>query len=144
LDNAEDQRRERTYASLAEAVDERVSQAPTNPRHLVEADLAEHLEPTSNGRFRLRYSQACVVYLYADVTVAPPPPETLRVPTLLLYAPAFGLVRDDLLDLYREALGELLTVVPMPGGHMVIWDEFDLTADSIDAFLAEHETAAAG
>jgi lipase len=144
FDHAEDQRRERIYTSLAEAVGERVSQAPTNPRELVEADLTEHLEPTSDGRFRLRYSQACVVYLYADVTVAPPPPETLRVPTLLLYAPAFGLVREDLLEVYREALGELLTVVPVPGGHMVMWDEFDLTADSIDAFLAERATTAAG
>lgn len=124
------------FESLEEAVEERLSHAPTNPPDLVRADLAEHLVPQRGGGFRLRYSRACVAYVYADVAVPPPPPETLQGPTLLVYSPAFGLVRDDILETYKAALGDRLTVVPVPGGHMVIWDAFDETAAAIDAFLA--------
>ena len=33
------------------------------------------------------------------------------------------------------ALGDRLETVPVPGGHMVIWDAYDETADAVVAFL---------
>jgi lipase len=135
LDNAEDQRRERAFASVEEAIAWR-SALPGNPREFVVEDMEQHLVRGDDGLLRQRYSQACVVYLYADVTVPPPPPERLRVPTLLLYAPAFGLVREDILESYESALGDLLTVVTVPGGHMVLWEDWQLTADAVEDFLA--------
>jgi lipase len=134
--NAEDQRRDRVYDTIEQAVDERISGDAGNPRELVEEEMREHLEQGRDGKLRPRYSQACVVYLYADIVTEPPPPQTLRVPTLLVYAPAFGLVRDDQLQAYGAALGARLTVVPVPGRHMVYWDAYEQTADAIDAFLA--------
>jgi lipase len=135
LDNAEDQRRDRVYESVDEAVRERIAGDPGNPAEMVEEDMREHLEPGRDGRLRPRYSQACVVALYAELATEPPAPEKLRVPTLLVYAPAFGLVREEQLTDYDAVLGDDLTVVPVPGRHMVIWDAYDKTAAAIDEFL---------
>jgi pimeloyl-ACP methyl ester carboxylesterase len=63
---------------------------------------------------------------------AAPPPETLRVPTLLVHAQEFGLVRNDQLEAYRAA-----EIVPVPGGHMVIWDAYAETAAALERFLED-------
>jgi hypothetical protein len=36
---------------------------------------------------------------------------------------------------YRDALGDLLAVVTVPGGHIVYWDALDETCEAIEAFL---------
>jgi lipase len=131
LDSAEDQRRDRVYDSLDAAVDERVAGDPDSPRELVLEDFREHYVEGRDGKWRPRYSQACVVALYSELATEPPDPATLRVPTLLVYAPAYGLVRDDQLAAY----GAASTVVAVPGRHMVMWDAYRQTADAIDAFL---------
>jgi lipase len=135
LDSAEDQRRDRVYDSLEAAVDDRLAADPGNPRELVEEDFREHYAEGRDGRFRPRYSQSCVIALYGEMATEPPPPGTLGVPALLVYAPAYGLVREAQIAAYAEALGDDFTVVPVPGRHMVIWDAYEQTADAIDAFL---------
>jgi lipase len=135
FDNAENQRRDRVYQTAEEAVDDRIAGDPGNPREFVEEEMREHLERDRDGLLRPRYSQACVIYLYADLVTDPPAADTLRAPTLLLYAPAFGLVREEQVEAYTTALGDRLTVVTVPGGHMVYWDAYQQTADAIDAFL---------
>jgi pimeloyl-ACP methyl ester carboxylesterase len=75
------------------------------------------------------------VSAYGELCTPPPPAETLRVPTLLLYANLFGLVRDEQVESYRAALGDLLEVVTVPGGHVVYWDAYDATADALERFL---------
>ena len=62
-------------------------------------------------------------------------PRRLRVPTLLLHAGEFGLVREEQVDAYRLALGDLVEIVEVPGGHMVYWDAYDETADALERFL---------
>ena len=42
---------------------------------------------------------------------------------------------DDLLDAHRAALGDLLEVVTVPGGHTVLWDALEETSSAIAAFL---------
>jgi hypothetical protein len=59
------------------------------------------------------------------------------VPTLLVHAPEFGLVREDQVAEYAAVLGERLREVRVPGGHMVYWSEFERTADAIDSFLGD-------
>ena len=44
-------------------------------------------------------------------------------------------MREDQLDAYRAALGERLETVAVPGGHMVIWDAYEETADAVVGFL---------
>jgi surfactin synthase thioesterase subunit len=38
-------------------------------------------------------------------------------------------------ELYRTALGDLLQIVVVPGGHTVLWDAFEETATAIERFL---------
>jgi pimeloyl-ACP methyl ester carboxylesterase len=69
--------------------------------------------------------------IYRELASDPPPPETLTVPTLLVYAPAYGLVREEQLAAYSGRV-EALAV---PGMHMVMWDAFDEVADAVERFL---------
>ena len=89
-----------------------------------------------DGGYRYRYSQAAVVAAYGEMASAPPPFARVRVPTLLVVGEHSYVPYDHLLDLHRAALGELLEVVVVSGGHTVLWDSFDETAAAIAAFLA--------
>ena len=135
FDLAEDERRERSYASPEEAVRARLDGAPSTPRDDVEQEVREHLAVGRDGQHRYRYCRSAAVSLYSELCTPPPAPETLRSPALLVHADRFGLVRDDQLDLYRRALGERLRVVPVHGGHVVYWDAYEETADALERFL---------
>jgi lipase len=136
LDFAEKERADRAYASPEAAIRERLDSGVPTPREYLEEENHEHLVQHEDGLFRFHYCQAAVVSMYGELCTPPPPPETLRVRTLLLYANEFGLVRDDQLDAYRTALGDLLKIVAVPGGHMVYWDAYDATADAVARFVA--------
>jgi lipase len=133
-DFAERERVGQVFSSPEEAIEEKVAENES-PRAFIEEDIREHLVASPDGRFRFRYCQSTVVSVYGELCTPPPPPETLRVPTLLLYANVFGLVRDDQLESYRAALGDLLEVVTVPGGHVVYWEAYDETADAVERFL---------
>jgi len=137
FDQAEDHRRERVFDSPDEAIQSRLDGNPSTPRASVEEEAREHLAAASDGRYRWRYCQSAVVSAYGELCTPPPPPETLRVSTLLVHAERFGLVREDQLETYAAALGERLTAVAVPGGHMVIWDAYDETADAVETFLED-------
>ena len=64
---------------------------------------------------------------------APPPFERVRMPTLLVLGAHSYLSYDHLLDAHRAALGDLLEVVTVDGGHTVLWDAFDETADAVES-----------
>ena len=67
--------------------------------------------------------------MYSELCREPPPPTALAgIPTLLVHAEHFGLVRAEQLDEYPAALGDGLELVGVPGGHVVYWDAFDETA----------------
>jgi lipase len=135
FDSAEDACRAPGFDSLEAAVENRLEGEPLTPREAVEADYRLHYVQGKDGKWRARHSPAAAAALYGELATEPPDAATLRVPTLLLYAPAYGLVRDEQLETYRAALGDLLTVVEVPGGHMVMWDAYDETVAALDAFL---------
>lgn len=135
FDFAERERIERVYASPEEAIEAKVVENES-PRPFVEEEVREHLVRAGNGVFRFRYCQSAVVSLFGELCTPGPPPETLGVPTLILHANEFGLVREEQLDAYRAALGDRLTIVTVPGGHMVYWDAYDETADAVVDFLS--------
>jgi len=134
---AENARKDRCYVSFDEGIERRYdeSQLWSAPRELVEQELAGHLVPTDDG-YRYRYSQAAVVAAYGEMATEPPRFELLRIPTLLVLGERSYLPYDHLLDAHRTALGELLEVVVVSGGHTVLWDSFDETAAAIAAFVA--------
>jgi lipase len=131
LSVAEGERRDAVYDSPGEYV-ERRGDGPATPRELVLEDAELACERLPDGRLRRRTSQAAVVSIYGELASNPPPPETLRAPTLLLHAPAYGLVRDEQLAAYA---GRVETV-EVPGMHVVMWDAFDEVADAVERFLA--------
>jgi lipase len=134
FDFAELERAGRVYASPQEAIDAKVLENKS-PRDFVEEEIREHLVRARDGSYHFRYCASAVVSVYGELCTPPPPPETLRVPTLLLYADVFGLVRDEQADAYRAALGDMLETVTVPGGHIVYWDAYGETADAVERFL---------
>jgi lipase len=125
---AEQERNEPVYESADDYADRRVD---TPPRELVLLDAVQSCDVLPDGRLRRRTHQPAVSSIYRELASPPPPAETLRVPTLLIHAPSYGMVRDEQLDLYAGRV-EALTV---PGMHMVMWDAFDEVADAVERFL---------
>jgi lipase len=117
------------YASPEEYADRRED---SPPRDFLLEDAALHLDELPDGQLRRRTHQPAVQSIYLELATEPPPPETLQAPTLLIYAPAYGLVRDEQLAAY----GDRVEALPVPGMHMVIWDAFAEVADAVERFLA--------
>lgn len=130
------ERREPVYAVVEDYVQERLALYPDSPRAAIEHEAAEHLELQRDGSFRRRTCQAAAVSIYGELATAPPPPSTLAADTLLLYAPAYGLVQADQIEAYRTALGDRLRLVEVPGMHMVQWDAFDEVAAAVESLVA--------
>ena len=134
---AENARPERRYASFEEAIDRRYeeSQLYRAPRALLERELRRHMVEDDGG-WRYRYSQACVVTAYGELATEPPAFDDVRVPTLVVLGADSYLPYDHLVDMHRAALGDLLDVATVPGGHTVLWDALDETAEVVERFLA--------
>ena len=130
LFSAEAELTEPIYNTAEEYADRRGDGAAT-PRELVLEDAKAHCEVLPDGRLRRRTSQPAVVSIYGELASEPPPPETLRAPTLLLHAPAYGLVREEQLAAYEGRV----EAAELPGMHMVMWDAFDDVADAVERFL---------
>ena len=134
---AENARIDKSYVSFDELIERRYDESQLHfaPRELVVEDLASHVEAGDDGRLRYRYCQSAVVAAYGEMASQPPRFEDVRVPTLLVLGERSYLPYDHLLEAHRAALGDLLEVVVVPGGHTVLWDALDETAEAIAAFL---------
>ena len=134
---AENARKERAYVSFHEGIDRRYdeSQLRRAPRELLEEELSTHLVPSDDGLYRYRYCQSAVVAAYGEMASQPPPFERVRIPTLLVLGEKSYVPYDHLLDAHRAALGDLLEVVVVPGGHTVLWDGLEETVAAVRAFL---------
>ena len=134
---AENARLEKSYVSFDELVERRYDESQLHfaPRELVVEDLAAHVDTGDDGRLRYRYCQSAVVAAYGEMASPAPRFEDVRVPTLLVLGERSYLPYDHLLDAHRAALGDLLEVVVVPGGHSVTWDALDETSSAISAFL---------
>jgi lipase len=137
FDFAERERTDHAFDSPEAAIAARLETGAPTPREHLEEEMKEHLVQHADGRFRFRYSQSAVVSMYGELCTPPPPPETLRASTLLLHSRDFGLVREEQIDAYEAALGDLLEVVAVRGGHMVYWDAYDDTAAAVTRFLED-------
>jgi len=133
----EEARADRSYASFEEGIERRFVESGLHrtPRELVVEDLTGFLVADFDGRWRYRYSQAAVVAAYGEMASSPPPFDAVRIPTLLVLGADSYLSYDHLLDDHRAALGDLLEVVTVPGGHTVMWDALEETATAISSFL---------
>jgi lipase len=136
---AENDRKDRSYASFEEGVERRFTESmlARASRDIVVEDLREFLVEDEEGRWRYRYSQACVIAAYGEMASLPPAFEDVRIPTLLVLGEDSYVTYDHLLDAHRDALGDLLQVVTVPGGHTLLWDALEETAAAIFSFVRE-------
>jgi lipase len=141
---AENARRDRSYVSFEEGIERRFeeSQLHRAPRELLVEELAAHLVLDDDGKHRYRYCQSTVVAAYGEMASEPPPFESVRVPTLLVLGERSYVPYDHLLEAHRAALGDLLEVHVLPGGHTVLWDALEETVDAVTGFLAQPRQAA--
>lgn len=143
---AERARADRSYASFEEAIEHRYDESALKraPRELLEAELRDHLAEDGEGRWRYRFSQSAVVAAYGEMSREPPPFELALVPTLLVLGEESYLPYDHLLEAHAAALGDDLEVVRVPGGHTVLWDALEETAQAVERFLGDGRDTAPG
>jgi lipase len=136
LDLAELERSDVSYATVEEAVQARydAGRVLLAPRERVVASDTAHLEAGPDGRLRYRYCKSAVITAWSIMASPPPPPAA--VPTLIVLGADSWLTLDDHVAAYRAALGDLVQVVTVPGGHSVYWDARDETLDALSSFLA--------
>src|SRR5919109_3233263 len=139
MNMADEERKDHSYASAEEAIQARIDSGRVfhTPHELLEEEMREHLQPDPDGRLRFRYSPSAVIAAYSELAIPPPPFDQVSVPTLLVLGRQTWLVLDDQLSEYGAALGDLLEVVYVPGGHTVFWDSFEDTAIAVEAFLSK-------
>jgi lipase len=135
---AEGSRADRSYGSFEEAVSQRYVESALSsaPRELVESELREHLVPSEDGRWRYRYSQASVIAAYGEMASPPPSFAEVSAPTLLVLGDRSYLPYDHLLDAHRSEAGGRLDIVVVEGGHTLLWDALEQTAEATARFLA--------
>ena len=142
FDFAQEAAKDHAYTSADEAIEARLTSGSLTPRPLLEEEAREHLEPSADGLLRWRCARAAVATMYSELCLEPPPPTVLEgIPSLLVHASHFGLVREEQLTAYEDALGDGLEVVGVDGGHVVYWDAFGETAAAIERFLTRQAPA---
>ena len=124
------------FGSVEEAVDARIAYGGIDltPRAVLLEELARHLEPGEDGRLRYRFSRSAVVAAFGELS-KPPPLEPLDIPILLIRGAETDVVPPAAVDFVLDTYGSHIEVVTVPGGHIPLWDSFEETAASIEAFL---------
>jgi pimeloyl-ACP methyl ester carboxylesterase len=121
---------------------ELANRRPELVRRLVLLDPALRLQPENAlrlaeqeraGEGGLPRSRAAVAALFGEL--ARPSPPFPRVPTLLVLGGRESVVGPNRRRLYAEALGPLLETVVVDGGHTMLRDAFDETAEAVSAWL---------
>ena len=135
LDLAELERSDVSYATVEEAVQVRydTGRVLLAPREVVIESDRRHMEPGPDGRLRYRYSKSAVIAAWSVMASEPPAPA--KVPTLFVLGADSWLTVPDEIEKYQAALGDLVEVVTVPGGHTVYWDALAETREAIEAFL---------
>lgn len=127
--HAGEEARRGPFASGEAAIASRAAEAPRAARAFLEEEMDAHL----TDELRFRYSPLAAVTIFGELAAAPP--ASPRCPTLLVVAETTDFTTPEAVARLEDTVDEL-TVVRVPGGHIVLWDAFAETADAIDAFLA--------
>ena len=118
-----------SFASLDEAIDARLTDGSlfSTPREMLAEEAREHLHLGEDGRFRWRWSPAAVIVAWSEM--AAQAPSWPHCPTLVVSG------ERSWVSPRVPKLGTITQAI-VPGGHSVLWDDFDATADAIVRFLA--------
>ena len=135
LEYAEEARYDPSFGSVEEAVADALAHNEAAPPEALEEDMREHLARSADGRYRFRRCASAVVTAFSELAQPPPPLEEIAVPTLVVRGAHSEVVPDVLVEILVEAMRDRLQVVTVRGGHNVLWDAFDETADAVENFL---------
>ena len=139
FDFAQEAAKDHAFSSPDEAIAARLTSGSATPRVAPAQAAVGGWSQMLTRFFFERCARAAVATMYSELCRQPPPPTVLAaVPTLLVHAEQFGLVREDQLEEYPAMLGDGLELVAVPGGHIVYWDAFEPTADAVETFLIRH------
>jgi lipase len=129
-EQAEAARADVSFASADEAIEARLAGGTlfTTPRTILEDEAEAHLARGEDGRLRWRFSPAAAITAWSEM--ARPAPPWPPCPTLVVVG-----ARSWIPVEVPDGVPGLEKVV-VPGGHSVLWDDFDATAAAVDRFLA--------
>jgi pimeloyl-ACP methyl ester carboxylesterase len=125
---------EPVFASEEEAVAAGLAERPAPVSDDVLRQVREQVEQRQDGKYRFAYSPDAVAAGYLECAKPLPPWHTKGVPTLIVAGSLSKFVSVGEVETYRAALGGALDVLVVPGGHSVLWDAFDETADAVERF----------
>jgi pimeloyl-ACP methyl ester carboxylesterase len=128
IQRAELLRPDTSFATVDEAIDTRLADPAlfTTSRSMLEEEAAEHLERGEDDRYRWRFYPPMAIVAWSEMTTQSPPWPTC--PTLVVVG-ARSWIPVDVPDTAH------ISKVTVPGGHSVMWDDFDATAQAIAGFL---------
>ncbi len=119
-----------SFATADEAIEARLSDGSlfTTTRETLEEEAREHLVECADGRLRWQYAPAAVIVAWSEMAATTPP--WPRCSTLVVCG------ERSWIPVPVPARNGSITRVDVPGGHSVLWDDFDATADAIVQFFA--------
>jgi lipase len=129
LTYAQEELEDVSYADEDEAIEERLAGGLLfhTPREFLEEEMRDNLVRGADGRLRYGHSRAMAIGAWSEMADAPP--SVADVPTLIVVADRSFIP----VDTARYPDAEVVTVA---GGHAVLWESFDATADAVASFLA--------
>jgi lipase len=127
-ERAEGLRGDLSFGSPDEAIDTRLGDGSlvSTPRATLEEEAAAFLDEGEDGRWRWRFSPTAVIAAWSEM--ASPAPPWPGCPTLVVIGEKSWIPN-------RVPRLPHLQSTPVPGGHTVLWDDPDATADAVVAFL---------
>ncbi len=135
LERAEEARPDRAFASVDEAIADRLANNPLTDPALVAEDVPGQLELGEDGLWRGRYARSAVVAAYGEMAKRPAL-DKVAAPTLLIRGHDSEVVPEAAVGMVQAAMPSC-EVVTVPGGHIVMWDAFAETASAMLAFLED-------
>ncbi|MEX2103568.1 MAG: alpha/beta hydrolase, partial [Gaiellaceae bacterium] len=126
---------DRAFESLQAATEAATADFPGTPREIIEEEVRAHLEHHDDGSWRWRYSREAVAAGFVEIGRQPPDFGRLRAPTLVVAGVESKFVSVGEAELFRRTLGDRFELAVVPGGHRVLWEAFEETADAVERFL---------
>ena len=117
-----------SFGSPDEAIEARLADGSvfTTSRETLEEEVREHLVESADGRYRWQVAPAAVIVAWSEMASTTPP--WPGCPTLVVTGERSWIP----VEVPRS---DHVTHVAVPGGHSVLWDDFDATAEAIVRFL---------
>jgi lipase len=129
LEQAELVRQEVRFASVEDYADARIAGGTVLRASRAElvAELEDDLVPAEDGdRLRVHFCRSAIVGAWSEMAMPAPPLPSC--PTLVVLGERSWIP-------YDAPPADNVEVVTVPGGHTVLWDALDETADAISSFL---------